>query len=140
MSGLYVYTEKDVAQSKILTQLYLLAAHHHGKCLTSEYSNQRQKLLWECNKGHQWFSSVNSVLYSGSWCPYCAGNRKLTLTALQQLAKQKGGSCLATQYINSKTKLLWQCVKGHQWHATAFSIKVRNSWCPVCYKRTSNNA
>jgi regulator of protease activity HflC (stomatin/prohibitin superfamily) len=120
--------------NRILERINIIASRHDGKCLSSHYENIRQKLLWECRKGHKWFASVNSVLYSGSWCPYCAGNRKLSLTELQQLAAQKGGRCLTTQYANSKTKLFWQCNKGHQWQATAFSIKIRESWCPVCYK------
>lgn len=137
-SGFSDIMNKGTSNSNILMQLQNLACNHHGKCLTSAYTNQRQKLLWECKNGHQWISSVNSVLYSGSWCPYCAGNKKLTLSGLQQLAEQKGGNCLSSQYVNSKTKLLWQCAQGHLWQATAFSIKVRNSWCPVCYKNNHN--
>jgi hypothetical protein len=137
------YNNYRVRNKKILKQLNIIAFSHNGKCLSWHYyENIRQKLLWECRKGHKWFASVNSFLYSGSWCPYCAGNRKLSLTELQQLAVQKGGRCLATQYTNSKTKLFWQCNKGHQWQATAFSIKIRESWCPVCYKfnlKTSKN-
>lgn len=118
----------------ILSQLKIVASNHHGKCLSSDYKNIRQKLLWEYKKGHKWYTSACSILYSDSWCPYCAGNRKLSLIELQRLANQKGGRCLATYYLNSKTKLLWQCKNGHQWYATSFSIKTRESWCPVCYK------
>lgn len=133
-------TESTVPlRKRILEHLTDIASSHDGKLISSDYKNIRQKLLWECKQGHKWFTSVNSVLYSGSWCPYCAGNRKLSLTGLQQLAQQKGGSCLTTQYVNSKTQLLWQCAKGHQWNATAFSIKIRGSWCPVCYRNNLNN-
>ena len=128
------YNDYCIRNKKILKQLNTIASSHNGKCLSSHYENIRQKFLWECRNGHKWVASVNSVLYSGSWCPFCAGNRKLSLTELQQLAIQKGGRCLAAQYTNSKTKLCWQCKKGHQWQATAFSIKIRGSWCPVCYR------
>jgi Zn finger protein HypA/HybF involved in hydrogenase expression len=128
--------------NNILKQLKIIASERGGKCLSSDNENIKQKLSWECKKGHKWYALVNSVLYSGSWCPHCAGNQKLSLTELQQLAEQKSGRCLATHYVNSKTKLLWQCEKGHQWNATAFSIKTRDSWCPVCYQinlKTSKN-
>lgn len=119
--------------NEILKRLKFIASNHNGKCLSLHYQNIKQKLLWECRKGHKWFAAVNSVLYSGSWCPQCANNRKLSLIELQRIAIQKGGRCLATNYKNSKTKLLWECMKGHRWYATAFSIKTRKSWCPQCY-------
>ncbi len=117
-----------------LRRLKNIASERNGKCLSANYKSIKQKLLWECEKGHRWRTTINSILYSGSWCPICAGNRKLSLIELQHLARKKGGMCLATHYVNSKTKLLWQCKHGHQWYATAFSIKTRESWCPVCYK------
>jgi hypothetical protein len=118
----------------MLKRLEEIAEQHKGRCLISHYENIRQKLVWECQFGHRWSTSVNSVLYSNSWCPRCAGNQKLSLTELKQLAGEKGGKCMAAEYSNSKDKLLWQCKIGHQWYATAFSIKTRESWCPVCYK------
>jgi hypothetical protein len=54
------------------------------------------------------------------------------LIEMHRIARERGGDCLSKRYVNSKVKLLWQCSCGHQWLATPFSIKVRNSWCPVC--------
>ena len=51
---------------------------------------------------------------------------------MRKIAIAKGGKCLSPYYTNNKVKLLWECSCGHQWFATPFSIKVRNSWCPVC--------
>jgi len=51
---------------------------------------------------------------------------------MQEIAASRGGSCLSKTYINSKTKLWWKCGKGHRWASTAFSVKTRKSWCPVC--------
>ncbi len=115
-----------------LRRLKKIALEHNGKCLSVNYKSIKQKLLWECEKGHRWRTTINSILYSSSWCPECAGNRKLSLIELQHLAIQKDGRCLATHYLNSKTRILWQCKQGHQWYASALSIKNRNSWCPKC--------
>ena len=122
----------------MLQKLYKLAQDRGGSCLSVSCTSQNQKLLWQCERGHNWYASANSLIYSGSWCPVCAGNQKLSLAELKELAQQKGGNCLAIEYSNSKTKMLWQCLKGHQWYATAFSIKIRKSWCPECYKVTTN--
>jgi hypothetical protein len=50
---------------------------------------------------------------------------------MQQLAQSKGGSCISTEYINSKKKLKWRCVNGHKWDATPHDIK-QGAWCPIC--------
>jgi len=88
--------------NRILERINIIASRHNGKCLSSKYKNIRQKLLWECYKGHKWYTSASSVLYSDSWCLYCAGNRKLSLIDLQRLASKKNGTCLATHYVNPK--------------------------------------
>jgi hypothetical protein len=121
----------------MIQRLQQIARTKGGFCLSSTCMHE-QKLLWQCSKGHQWYSTANSVAYSGSWCPVCAGNQKLSLIELKGIAEQNGGKCLATEYINSKTKLPWQCHNGHLWYATAFSIKTRKSWCPECYKSNRN--
>ena len=41
------------------------------------------------------------------------------------------GQCLSTKYINTTTKLLWSCEKGHKWEANLSLIK-QGSWCPYC--------
>ena len=55
---------------------------------------------------------------------------------MKRLAASKNGKCLSKNYINSKTKLLWQCEKGHKWEAIPSSIKV-GTWCPKCSARRS---
>ncbi len=57
---------------------------------------------------------------------------KGTIREMQLLAKSKEGICLSKTYINSKTKLCWECKYGHRWQATPLSVKNRKSWCPVC--------
>lgn len=57
---------------------------------------------------------------------------KGTIEEMRQLAKSKGGICWSKEYVNSKTKLWWECSKGHRWESSPLSVKNRNSWCPVC--------
>ena len=70
----------------------------------------------------------------GTWCPFCSGS-VVTIHDMRLLAKKKNGKCLSSQYINSDTKLLWECHDGHQWKATPSSIK-RGTWCPICNSKT----
>lgn len=113
-----------------IEEMHQLAKHHGGKCLSKEYVNVNTKLLWECEQGHQWEARPSDIK-RGQWCPYCAGIIKGTLEDMQQLATRRGGKCLSKEYINTDTKLLWECKQGHQWTATPSGIK-RGNWCPYC--------
>lgn len=115
-----------------IRQIKQHALNKGGKCLSDHYEGGKMKLLWQCEKGHQWTSSVQSVVGAGSWCPTCARNVRLTIEEMQEIAKERGGKCLSTKYVNSKTKLLWECKRGHQWESTPLSVKSRKSWCPYC--------
>ena len=56
---------------------------------------------------------------------------KLTIEEMRMLASVKGGKCLSNDYVNLKTKLIWECSKGHTWEATPANIK-KGSWCRIC--------
>ncbi|MBF9252222.1 hypothetical protein I2I11_02845 [Pontibacter sp. 172403-2] len=57
---------------------------------------------------------------------------QIALHEMQHLAHERGGKCLSDTYVNSKSRLWWECGKGHTWQATPFSVKTRKSWCPAC--------
>lgn len=100
-----------------------------GWCLSDEYINSKTKLTWKCSEGHTWEAMPTNVK-KGSWCPYCAGNI-VDIDSYKNIAKKKGGVCLSDNYINSSTKLTWQCKEGHIWEATPDKIK-QGRWCPTC--------
>lgn len=50
------------------------------------------------------------------------------------LAKNKHGKCLSEKYINTDTKMLWQCRYGHRWEAIVKNVLYKNKWCPYCSK------
>jgi hypothetical protein len=47
-----------------------------GRCLSTEYVNNKTNLSWECVEGHRWEATYNNVMSKGirSWCPHCKGN------------------------------------------------------------------
>ena len=62
---------------------------------------------------------------------------KLSLEDMRHLARRKGGECLSSKYTNSKTKLLWQCARGHEWWARPDMVRraKRPTWCPHCARK-----
>lgn len=119
---------KRVTETLFVLQQY--AKKLNGKCLSTTYLNVKQLIEWQCQSGHQWKCSWNSIKNQGMWCPRCGG--KATVEDLQQHALNKGGKLLSIEYTNSMGPLLWQCKMGHKWNACWNSIKNNNSWCLVC--------
>jgi ribosomal protein S27AE len=108
-----------------------LAHLKDGKCLSAEYKNNSTKMKWQCSKGHEWEARMNSVKNQNQWCPHCAGNVTLNIKECQDIARLKDGKCLSTEYKTTKTKMKWQCSKGHEWEASMNSVK-QGKWCPNC--------
>jgi len=118
-----------------ILEMQKLANKKDGKCLSEEYKNIHTKLKWQCNEGHIW-KALPSNIKRGHWCPSCAIKRitnaqRLTIKEMQKIAEAKGGKCLSDQYINARTKLMWQCKEGHLWKAKPYHIK-NGHWCPKC--------
>lgn len=58
---------------------------------------------------------------------------RFTIEEMQELAGKKGGRCISERYVNTGTRLHWQCAKGHEW--TAFQGQLRQGlWCSPCAK------
>jgi len=91
------------------------------------------QLTWRCALGHEWTDRPRSLSYRG-WCRICQppAKRNLTIEDMQELARINRGRCLSTEYIDTATKLQWQCAKGHRWWTTPSTVKYQDSWCPDC--------
>jgi predicted RecB family nuclease len=89
------------------------------------------------NRGHSRDSIRVKAIELGIRCKFTGGTgRKLTIEDMKNLAKKRGGKCLSVKYINSTTKLKWQCKEGHEWEVAPTNIK-SGTWCPWCayYRR-----
>lgn len=113
-------------------ELYKIIEEKGGKLLSFEWENVQSVIKIQCENGHIWETKINNVKNTKRWCKQC---QYLTIEEMQEIAKQRGGKCLSENYINRKTKLLWECRYGHQWKAVPFSIK-NGSWCPNCNEST----
>lgn len=122
-----------------LNEMQVLAEQRGGRCLSSTYVNALTPLRWRCSRGHEWDAAPNNVKNAGSWCPTCAGNQLGTLESMVELAQERGGACLSTEYVNSLKKLEWRCGDGHIWKAAPNKI-VSGQWCPTCRRREAHES
>lgn len=53
------------------------------------------------------------------------------LKKYQDIAILRGGKCISKEYINSNSKLEFECKNNHIWHALPYNIS-KGSWCPKC--------
>ena len=118
-----------------IKDLQKVAKANRGSCLSKTYKGTTAKYEWECSKGHLWKQSFHQVKGStkrkGTWCPICSKNAKKSIKDARELASIKKGKCLSKSYVNARTKMLWQCQKGHKWKATYEKVKT-GKWCPHC--------
>ncbi|MBU0532992.1 zinc-ribbon domain-containing protein [Candidatus Micrarchaeota archaeon] len=126
------YRLMDIYSPEKIKGMQELAAEKGGKCLSKRYVNSTTKLKWQCKEGHVWEATPRDVKYH-TWCPYCARNVRLSIEDMQRIAESRGGKCLSDKYINSQTKLKWQCKQEHEWMARPNDIR-QGQWCPVCTK------
>ena len=196
---------RDASPKYSIQDAHDVAASNGGKCLSTEYRVTRDKLSWECVKGHRWISSFASICIDDNWCTECTYNRQRpvrksmkdvcaladknnweclsleykssgdnlrwrchcgyefgatysnvsrspgvfsasgrkcasclgtiahTLEYVQQVAKDKGGKCLSSEYKNLETCMNWECGVGHRW-STTFGCVNSKSWCPTCFR------
>lgn len=107
-----------------------IAIKQNGKCISTEYINSKTDLEFECNLGHVFLAQPNQIV-QGRWCPFCAG-KHVTIKEFQEIANNKNGICLSTEYIDSKNKLQFHCnLCNNDFWANPQNIK-NNHWCPTC--------
>ena len=143
---------EKAAKKKLTIELFKkIATDKGGKCLSDNYSNQNDRLLFECKNGHQWYGRAVNIK-RGDWCRICSyeiiaqkqkehrriSNKPLIdIATLQDIAISKDGRLISNEYKNATTKLLWECSEKHQWWTTAQNIRAGN-WCKKCSSRKAS--
>lgn len=117
-----------------LELMQAIAGERGGECLSTEYRHFSEPLRWRCAKGHVWEAKPGGIVNVGTWCRRCAGKEKHSLEEVRALARERGGECLSSEYVNTTTPLRWRCQHGHEWRA-AFGNVRGGSWCPKCAVR-----
>ena len=96
----------------------------------------------KCPNGH-----VYDVVYrnfrDGRRCPYCYGNKRLTLEQVTDRVKDLAPdyTLLSTEYKNRYGKLMFQCPNDHQFEKSLDAFECRGQRCPQCNKaaKAANN-
>ena len=122
--------DQSSRQTYSLEMASSLAALRGGKCISEIYVSSQSPMEWECSEGHRWTARYNNI-QRGQWCPHCSGVAKHTIDDAKASAELNGGKCISNTYANTKTKMTWECARGHQWEAVYGSI-LTGSWCPHC--------
>lgn len=107
-----------------------IAISKGGKCLSTEYINATNKLIFKCSEGHRWLGRPQGIK-RGTWCRKCYGTAKSDIEEMKSIATARGSICLSSEYITDAVKLKWQCCEGHIWEASPNNIK-HDKWCPTC--------
>jgi hypothetical protein len=113
-----------------------LAKSRGGKCLSKEYTNAETDLKWQCGYGHIWLAPAQRVKYYETWCPVCAGSKKLILDIVKERAIERGGKCLSKRYKNNTIKMHFECKERHRFWMQCCAVQ-RGSWCPRCRIRVT---
>jgi uncharacterized protein YkuJ len=110
-----------------------------GTCLSEEYINSHQHMLWKCfYLEHDTFNTTYAnALNHNRWCPECAGyfSPERLLNKAKEYAISRGGECLSNECLSKTSTLLWDCKKpGHKHFKAKYNIADKNNWCVECGK------
>jgi len=115
---------------KAMEKFYSVIAFRGGTVLGT-YVNTYTKVEIMCNNGHKFHTPPGAINY-GDWCRACAGHCPIeAFKRLQEIVAKYGGLILE-DYINTHTKIEFQCEKGHRWRACPMSITNSGTWCKTC--------
>jgi len=103
-----------------------------------------KKVIWRCEKGHEWETAVKSRTINKTGCPYCSHNKVLAgfndlATLLPDIAAEwsEKNLPLKPDEVNAKSRknVWWRCSKcGNEWKSV-INARVKGTVCPVCAER-----
>ena len=104
--------------------------------LSTEYKNNREKLILKCNKGHQYEVSFD-VFKRGHRCPYCkkktiSNLRKNSIDDIREYIESFGYKLLSEKYENQDDDLLLECPFGHKFKMSYRRFRKNKTKCEIC--------
>ena len=81
-------------------------------------------------KGEEWIEKKGNLVPEVLQ-PATRDSCKAQYEEMRGLAISRGGRCLSSEYLGSRSKLLWECDRGDRWQALPTSI-AQGFWCPTC--------
>lgn len=107
--------------------------------LDDKYLNSQKKLKIKCPNNHIFEKTYNSFK-SGSRCPYCYGNQRLTKECIQEKMNKENFKLLSKSYVNNRQKLKIECPNSHIFYMSWNSFNTGRR-CNICVhpKKRENN-
>lgn len=101
-------------------------------------------IWWQCDKSHEWQANLSSRVV-GNGCPYCANRKTLygfndVLSTHPELGKEfqqsKNPHIDLGQFTGgSSKKIIWTCVKNHDWKTSIHKRALDKQGCPECVRK-----
>lgn len=101
-----------------------------------------KKVWWECDKGHEYQSTIINKTRKNGSCPYCLGRKVLPgfndfahlhpELALQWDEESNKGISPTTVRPGSNKVVWWICNKGHHYQQSIINRTFSNKGCPYC--------
>ncbi|MBD0788119.1 hypothetical protein HUO09_17330 [Vibrio sp. Y2-5] len=117
-----------------------LAEEKGGEVVSDKYERMHAKMTFKCEHGHVFSAKCHDVHQKGSWCPTCAGNKRLTAEDCQAAAEKRNGEFLSKDYLGLDLDHTWCCSEGHVFNHTPLNVMHNDSWCPICTKAENKKA
>lgn len=64
-------------QNEKFLQIQKIAKSRNGECLSIGYLNNKTKMKFRCEHGHEWEAQPTSIIIQGTWCRICAYNKRI---------------------------------------------------------------
>jgi len=107
---------------------------------TTVVAGSNKSLMWRCQAGHEWTTSVSHRTIGGTRCPACSGYRlEPGVNDLATIRPELIAEAMfdpTTVMAMSNKRLPWRCAKGHEWEVSPASrARGKGTGCPVCINR-----
>jgi len=132
----------ELGETDLATTHPILAAQVVGWDPKKYSAGSGAKLLWRCQKGHEWKSTVVGRAANNLGCPICSNRVILPgfndlATTHPELAQQANGWDPMKVTAGLMVRKKWKCSIGHEWESTinnrSTSVKrTGKTTCPIC--------
>ena len=117
-----------------------LAAEAVGWDPTSVSGGSSRRVLWQCERGLQWSTSIAARARRGAGCPFCWGKyawpgESDLATTHPGLAAEAYGWDPSSLGAGSHKVVDWRCELGHEWRASVENRSRLGTGCPYCSGR-----
>ena len=122
---------------------------HNLRCISELYSNNKQKLLWQCLVCGGVFSrSFNMISRNFIGCANCRGElftkrgrpKLQTDTAIERVKKiaaARGGRYIDGDFYGAHSKLHFKCSRNHDFVKKYSDVVNVGRWCPRCSRNNN---